>query len=707
MKVNKKNHWWQTSAHQLKGVALGAAMIVMGLSGTPLLAETAEGDCIQTAAGFNLNCSANDIQLSEVTEIKILDDGCAYLGDDVTFRATFETILTAKERHDIGIYFAIDGDVNGDGALTGECSVSSLEYQPDLPWLDLDSKNDPYVGENKLSGLQDTCGDIDADHNPLRPVIEITTKCVDNDGNGLLDLPYCTSWRQSGSNELCTGPIAFNFGAEKFSSGVTPGAPSKCNCNPDFNINIEVPPAELKVLKSVVPETVKEPGGSVVYSVSVENTGIDPNNKVALTSLIDNIYGDITVVAGDITATTCAVPVDLSSSGEPYTCTFNVDIAGNAGVVIPDTVTASGTDDRGNTITGSDDANVTITGVAPSIDVTKVASRTSVPEPGCDVDFTVKIVNNSVSSDPVTITSLTDKIEEGELIDLNGKGDCTVGFTIDPGEFYTCTFTRFVGGVPGTSETDEVTASGVDDDDTPVTDSDSATVTINDIPCNIELVKTGASSVINEPGGDLEFTFRVTNKGTVDTVTIESLEDNTYETNLNGVGTCAVPFDLLPGESYECKATFHVVGDAGDTITNTSTASGVDDDGKEVCDADSFTVNIKDVEPSAKLVKTVESVIVNYSVVVTNDSVAESATIDSLMDDIYGNIADTENDLIIETDCTVPKILAKAGSEGDSYTCNFSAEATSSPTTDIVTGVVSDNEENTVSPSDSASVTFE
>ena len=131
MKVNNERNWWQTFAHQLKGVALVATMIAMGLSGTPVQAETVDkAPCMQDAAGFNLNCSANDIQLSEVTEEDInIIKPCLYPGDTTTFTAEFTTVLTAKARHDLGIYFAIDGDVNGDGALTGECSVSSLAYQ--------------------------------------------------------------------------------------------------------------------------------------------------------------------------------------------------------------------------------------------------------------------------------------------------------------------------------------------------------------------------------------------------------------------------------------------------------------------------------------------------------------------------------------------------------------------------------------------------
>ena len=57
----------------------------------------------------------------------------------------------------------------------------------------------------------------------------MTATCIPSE-DGLLRLPYCTSWRQPGGNELCTSPLqAF------------PGAPSKCKCDDTFSIAISVP----------------------------------------------------------------------------------------------------------------------------------------------------------------------------------------------------------------------------------------------------------------------------------------------------------------------------------------------------------------------------------------------------------------------------------------------------------------------------------
>jgi hypothetical protein len=110
----------------------------------------------------------------------------------------------------------------------------------------------------------------------------------------------------------------------------------------------------------------------------------------------------------------------------------------------------------------------------PVIQVTKTADPVEVVEPGDMVNFTVVIANQSNPLDPVTITSLVDDIHGN----LNGQGSCSVPQTIPPGGSYTCTFPAMVSGAAGYIETDTVTASGHDDENTPVSDDDDATVTV-------------------------------------------------------------------------------------------------------------------------------------------------------------------------------------------------------------------------------------
>ena len=122
------------------------------------------------------------------------------------------------------------------------------------------------------------------------------------------------------------------------------------------------------------------------------------------------------------------------------------------------------------------------------------------------------------------------------------------------------------GGGAGFSETDTVTASGADDDGNPVSDSDSATVEVRDVPSSITMVKTANPTALDEPGGNVTYTFLVTNISTVDTVTINSLTDTVYD-DLDGQGDCALPQTIAAGMSYSCAFTAFVDATETNVVT--------------------------------------------------------------------------------------------------------------------------------------------
>ena len=342
---------------------------------------------------------------------------------------------------------------------------------------------------------------------------------------------------------------------------------------------LDLPPA-IAVTKTADPTQVNEPGGTVNFTVVVQNnSGVaDP---VTITSLTDNIHGDLNGQG------TCSVPQTIQP-GASYTCAFPAQVNGNAGHSETDTVTASGTDDEGTPVSASDHAKVTVINVLPVIAVIKTANPTQVNEPGGAVNFTVVVQNNSGTSDPVTITSLTDNIHGN----LNGQGTCSVPQTIQPGASYTCAFPAQVNGIAGYSETDTVTASGTDDEGTPVSAKDDATVTVVNVLPVIAVIKTANPTQVYEPGGAVNFTVVVqNNSGTFDPVTITSLTDNIHG-NLNGQGTCSVPQTIQPGASYTCAFPAQVTGTAGHSETDTVTASGTDDEGTPVSASDDATVTV-------------------------------------------------------------------------------------------------------------------
>jgi uncharacterized repeat protein (TIGR01451 family) len=449
-------------------------------------------------------------------------------------------------------------------------------------------------------------------------------------------------------------------------------------------------PSSILVTKSATPTSLPEPGGNATFDVTVKN--MSAVDSVTITSLSDDVYGNLDGKG------TCDVPQTIAA-GATYSCSFSGAVSGNAGSSHKDIVTASGTDDDGNPVSDDDDAVVRITDLPGSILVTKSATPTSLPEPGGNATFDVTVKNTS-AVDSVTITTLSDDVYGN----LDGKGTCDVPVVLAPGASYSCSFSGAVSGNAGSSHTDVVTASGTDDDGNPVSDDDDATVTIVDLASSILVTKTADPTSLPEPGGNASFSVTVKNTSAVDSVTITSLSDNVYG-NLDGKGTCAVPFTLAPGASYDCAFTGAVSGNAGSSHTDIVTASGKDDDGDDVSDEDDATVRITDLDSSILVTKTADPTSLpepggnaTFSVSVKNTSVVDSVTITSLTDDVYG-------DLDGKGTCDVPQQLAP----GASYDCSFSGAVSGnagSSHTDVVTASGTDDDGKQLSASDDAVVTI-
>lgn len=433
---------------------IGATTLIVGglLLGAPPVSAQVANSCMQDVwmahgNSQSLTCTANDVTLSSVSNICVqvasgspqedpLRPGCQKAnsqgqftctsGQNFTFTADFTMPLTAQARYDLGLYIATDGG-GSDGALTGQCAPNVVTAANSSTFLQKDA-------------APDVCGDIDAAHNPQVIHQTITTTCSDTNGDGKVNLPWCTSWRQPGSNEVCdsgTFTTAANFDAY-------PGSPSKCNCG-DLNIDVFLETASITVAKDAVTPTVLETGGSVTYSVAVTNNA--QQSSVTLDSLVDNLYGDITTTGHNgITATTCTlatIPAEINDPGgqNPYTCQFTVTVgAGNTGQKITDTVTACGTDQFGHSNLCDDDpAEVTYVDVSTPPSLAKTATSTQAV--AVDVAYSVAVTNNS-TVDVLTLTSLVDD-KFGDITSVQGNVQsttCSVPQNIAASGNYTCSF---------------------------------------------------------------------------------------------------------------------------------------------------------------------------------------------------------------------------------------------------------------------------
>lgn len=221
-------------------------------------------------------------------------------------------------------------------------------------------------------------------------------------------------------------------------------------------------------------------------------------------------------------------------------------------------------------------------------------------------------------------------------------------------------------------------------------------------PGSMEVTKSTNVDSVNEPGGPVTFTVEVENTGPVE-IFLTSLSDSVYG-DLNGKGDCAVPQTIPVGESYSCSFTENVTGQGGDTHRNVVTANVLDPDDNQLQDTDDATVSIENVGASLEVTKQPDKSsissgeTVTFTVTVKNTSAADTVKINSLVDNVYG-------DLNGQGTCAVGAMLAP----GESYICAFSAVITGDPGSDHfnqVTATGEDDDKNPVEASGSAKVSI-
>jgi hypothetical protein len=439
----------------------------------------------------DLTCTANDVTLSTATNILIQTGGSCdpvtgvcrcFAGQTVTFTADFQMDLTAQTRYDVGFYIATDDDPNGDGALTGQCSATAS--------LAGNTQNGTFINldpnPNSTPPGTDVCGDITGPlgtaHNPLFVRAQISAPCPAGAGEQLV-LPFCTTWRQPGSNQVCLGT-----GNGTTTNDAYPGSPSKCNCG-DLAIDIFSEAPTITVTKDALTQSVPETGGSATYNVKVKNDGTIP---VTLTSLTDDKYGNITSThaAGGgfqaVTDTTCDV-------GDPVgTCEVGGEIAPGAecsctftGTVPPGDFPGSFTDvvqGCATNITTPDPVCDTDDATVPYSDVEQPPSLTkTVGSQQCQIDVTYNVVvTNGSAQDALTLNSLSDDVY-GNITQVQGgilSTSCAVPQTIAAAGNYSCSF---VGRITScnTTLTDIVTGDATDDDGKNYTVTGTATVVVS------------------------------------------------------------------------------------------------------------------------------------------------------------------------------------------------------------------------------------
>jgi hypothetical protein len=303
---------------------LGALVLGLVLIGAERASADAVGPgnyCVQSNLGVSkLNCTANDTKLAGVKEVdgvpQISPTECTK-GETFSLTGTFLLQTNATARYDIGITFSSDGDPNGDGARTGQCSRVNLPAGS--PALNLDG---------------DACGDITSALGQVEvQVTGLQVKCEDTDGDGFVNLPYIIGWAQN-ERSTCTN-----------AAGALPGTTSKCEINDTFNIPVAVEE----------PNNVLTKNANVIVEYPITLTNNASSLTLTLNKLTDSAYGEIAPTKdAKILSTNCgqtgsgnpgALPATIAAGGS-YSCSFKVKFdKSNPGssTAVENVVTAEGT----------------------------------------------------------------------------------------------------------------------------------------------------------------------------------------------------------------------------------------------------------------------------------------------------------------------------------------------------------------------------
>ena len=242
-------------------------------------------------------------------------------------------------------------------------------------------------------------------------------------------------------------------------------------------------------------------------------------------------------------------------------------------------------------------------------------------------------------------------------------------------------------------------------------------VQVEEVELSVE--KTASPTNVPETGGTVTYTVQITNTASVESVTIQTLVDDIYG-NLHDPAnpnvtdnTCPglVGFELDAGASTSCEFKALVSGNSGATVTDVVEVCAIQpsNNNEQVCGEDDADVHITDVFTEPTLTKSAQSatctVDVTYQVVVSNNSEIDELTVNSLTDDLLGDITSV-HDNVISTTCEPGGTITPLGN----YTCSFVGRISNScdfTHTDVVTGNVTDGDGITSEPSDSATVTVD
>ena len=483
----------------------------------------------------------------------------------------------------------------------------------------------------------------------------------------------------------------------------------------DASVEVEGEAPELEAIKTVRSQTGNAAGETVVFEVSVENTGNVSISGLTLADTLRRANGTAILPAPTPVFETgdggAANVLDVDETWV-YRVTYQLtqdDI--DAGGIV-NSVRATGTSPAGATVSdvsdngagdGNDATRIIIPAV-PSLQAVKTITSSTVTV-GETVRFVITVENTGnvtlssvgIASDTLTRadgTPLT--LTSGPVFQsadaLSGEGRLQVGETASYAASYVLTQEDVDAG--GISNSATVTGSpplgapvmDVSDDNGAGNDPTDLVIPAEPEISLVKALAAGSGPSFDAVGDLLNFTFTVTNEGNI-TLTTPITVDDPLITDAGGLVSCPAG-DVPPGDSVICTGSYEITQadlDAGEVL-NVATANVAGavpfSDGLTVPAVQTPELSMTKVADSLEAVDFIVGAVASYTYTTTNE----------------GNVTITapitvSDNLIPAGDITCDPFPTDGLAPGDSYECRASYTVTGD---DVLLGVVT----NTASASD-------
>ncbi len=461
---------------------------------------------------------------------------------------------------------------------------------------------------------------------------------------------------------------------------------------PEVCDDVDIPLAEIEIVKSADPLTYSAVGDEVEYTITATNTGSATLDNVDISDeLIDGLDGWTCKLGDAVTS----LPVAELASGQSITCTAtytvtDADVTGTdpEGFVINTAcVDSDQTDEVCDSVTTHEIVMELVKSVTPDV----------LAEPGGVFTYTLFIDNESAV--PVEIQVLTDD-NSAESTDWAANCAVLVGTTLGPdapgdADSVTCSYTverTEAGTYPNTAmvtvEDEYGTRAWAQDDES-----------VRVLRSELEIVKSANVQSYSAVGDEIDYTIIATNTGEA-TLTNVDISDALIDGLESWECTPEIPATLAPGEQITCTATYEVTQADITAGTVFNQACVESDETPEICDdvnVDLISI-VLDKSASRNFVPETGTD-VTFTLSFSHPAEEPPVYMYSLVDDVYGDLLDPANPAVSENDCTDYVGLLVVPDQW--YTCQFTAPVTVTLQQDHVntaTIIVTDGEANNPEP---------